>query len=811
MQPNAHLVASKQYKKEKTIHTKIHMKTRSTLLALLSIVSLSSFAKSEKIDGKIIDTKGNPMAYVNISLLSLPDSTFVNGTISDENGKFNISANTSNCVLKFSSVGFQTRYVNFGKANEPITMEESPETLNEVVVKAQLPKTKLHGTSMLTQVQGSVLEKSGTAEEMLTKIPGLRETKDGLEVLGKGSPVIYINGRKLQDKDELKRLRSEEIESVEVDMNPGSRYDATVTSVVRIRTIKRQGEGFGFSFNASDNCHLYYKHNDPNVSLNMNYRIKSLDFFGNVNYWAWHNRHKTEAEQNSWISSANGIKTIKQDNNMASGWHGYGMNYTFGTNWQISQKHSAGFRIERNQQLYGLDFDETKSKITHNNETTEYTSGNNMTKQHQPYGWQGNAYYNGEFGKLKIDFNTDFYTNKSEEDGSIKENHQNEQTTLMNSMKTSTNKMIAEKLILSYPIWKGMLNVGNEITLVNRKSTYAINSAMIPSTDSNTDEKNISVFFDYNFSLPKIVDGSIGLRYEHVGLDYTDILDASNSLNRATDDFFPNIALSRQFGKVQTSLSYSVRTRRPNYWQLSNSTYYINSYTIQSGDPKLENQKNHELGLNLRWQFVNLSASYERIIKSITEWSFIYNDEGTILLKNVNLANPINNLSAFLNASPTIGVWTPSLTLGVINQRTTIDLADPREASGKRTISLKKPIAIAQLNNTFRLKHSWQFELGCEYNSKGNIQNCYIDSHSFNFNGTIQKCWLKNDALCLRATYTKYAGQKVILDCGYYTINVNNIRNYQRLNVSLRYNFNTTSSKYKGSGAGKESKARMGN
>ena len=58
------------------------MKTKSSLLALLTIASLSSFAKSEKIDGKIIDTKGNPMAYVNISLLSLPDSAFVNGTVS---------------------------------------------------------------------------------------------------------------------------------------------------------------------------------------------------------------------------------------------------------------------------------------------------------------------------------------------------------------------------------------------------------------------------------------------------------------------------------------------------------------------------------------------------------------------------------------------------------------------------------------------------------------------------------------------------------------------------------------------------------
>ena len=80
--------------------------------------------------------------------------------------------------------------------------------LGEITIKGQRPKTKLTGNSMITRIQGSVLEKSGTLKEMLAKVPGMTQKGDDLEVLGKGAPIYYINGRKMQDKDELKRLRA---------------------------------------------------------------------------------------------------------------------------------------------------------------------------------------------------------------------------------------------------------------------------------------------------------------------------------------------------------------------------------------------------------------------------------------------------------------------------------------------------------------------------------------------------------------------------------------------------------------------------
>ena len=49
---------------------------------------------------------------------------------------------------------------------------------------------------------------------------------DGLEVLGRGAPVYYINGRKITDNSELRNLMSEDIKSVDVVSNPGAGQDA---------------------------------------------------------------------------------------------------------------------------------------------------------------------------------------------------------------------------------------------------------------------------------------------------------------------------------------------------------------------------------------------------------------------------------------------------------------------------------------------------------------------------------------------------------------------------------------------------------
>ena len=71
--------------------------------------------------------------------------------------------------------------------------------VQEVVSKDGVPNTRLKAGAMVTRIEGTPLAQSGTLGEMLIKVPGMTGTDEAPEVLGKGSPLIYINGRKMRD------------------------------------------------------------------------------------------------------------------------------------------------------------------------------------------------------------------------------------------------------------------------------------------------------------------------------------------------------------------------------------------------------------------------------------------------------------------------------------------------------------------------------------------------------------------------------------------------------------------------------------
>ncbi|MBQ6916969.1 MAG: hypothetical protein IJQ64_04145, partial [Prevotella sp.] len=175
-----------------------------------------------------------------------------------------------------------------GWAQEPQDSIESVDkylNLKEVVIKGGLPHTRLKGNAMVTRVDGTALASSGSLGELLVKVPGMTGTDEAPEVLGKGTPLIYINGRKMRDDSELKRLRSEDIRDVEVINTPGAQYDAQIRAVVRIRTKKLKGEGLGLNATLSNERDLRYDFDRPQVKLGANYRKDGVDVFGQVYFY----------------------------------------------------------------------------------------------------------------------------------------------------------------------------------------------------------------------------------------------------------------------------------------------------------------------------------------------------------------------------------------------------------------------------------------------------------------------------------------------------------------------------------------------
>ena len=676
--------------------------------------------------------------------------------------------------------------------------------LQEVVVKGNLPNTRLKGNAMITRIQGTPLSDAGTLGEMLVKVPGMTGTDEAPEVLGKGSPLIYINGRQMRDDSELKRLHSEEIRDVEVINNPGAQYDATVRAVVRIRTVRLQGDGLSLDLTLSDEHDLRYDFDRPQAKVGVNYRKNGVDVFGSVYYYHQDYRQYSTIED---ITTTD--KAFRQYGPYTMTWKHDNLTYMFGVNWQLSDNHSLGVRADlthrpksgTNQVIYDED-------VFENNALIDHLYSHQTSKESKPLGWLTNTYYNGKVGKLGIDFNFDFMRNGTDTDRENVEQSKVQDDFVLSKSGTKSH-LYAGKLVLSYPVWKGQLEAGTEMTFVNRNNTYWIDKAIIANTDADITENNIAAFAEYGCNFEKYGNASVGLRYEHTLLDYDDAMNKDDNLHRSMDEWFPTASYSVALGKVQTALSYSMKTYRPSFFAMNDAVTYISRYMYQAGNSQLLNERVRDLTLNVSYKWVTLTASYEHLTNPITQWNFV-TETDAMLCKHINLDKPINTLSAYVAVTPRVGIWSLNATAGIEKQDLYLDVEG---SQGVYRVYYDKPRYTLNAYNTFTLKHGWKFDVNLMYHSSGCSYVFYNNTYNLRLGLVAQKSLLKDNSLTLRAAVLDCLQRNRMnefSDCGYNQIQQNNRFSTHKLMLSLIYRLNATRSKYKGTGAGKEVQARMG-
>ena len=678
--------------------------------------------------------------------------------------------------------------------------------LKELVVKGGLPNTRLKGNAMITRVEGTPLAQSGTLGEMLVKVPGMTGSEEAPEVLGKGAPLIYINGRLLRDDSELKRLRSEDIRDVEVINNPGAQYDATVRAVVRIRTRRQQGEGLSLDLTATDEQDLRYDFNRPSSKLGLNYRTGGVDIFGSVYYF-----HQ-DYRQYSWLEeTTNTTKLFHQEGPYTMTWKNDALTYTAGVNWQISDNHSVGIRTDLSHYLGGTNKVIYDEDVFENDVKIDHLYSEQTSKETKPLGILTNTYYNGIVGKLGIDFNFDFLSTE------INTDRENVENSLVNddfvrSGSGTESRLYATKLVLSYPVWKGALEAGTEMTFARRHNTYWIDKQSIADTDADIQEDNIAAFVEYGADFGRGGKASVGLRYEHTLFDYKDV-NNSDFLHRLQDEFFPTASYSVRIGWVQTSLSYSLKTNRPSFFAMNDAVTYISRYSMQAGNSQLLNERLQDLTLNVSWRWLTLTATREHCKNLITQWSFV-DENDAALIKHMNLSRPVNVYSAYIAFTPRVGIWALNATAGVQKQDLYLDLEDPHVQGGMRRAYFDKPVYTLNAFNSFSLKHDWRFDINFMFRSHGHQLNFYDDYDNMRLNLIVQKSFLKDKALTLRIAVLDALQRNHMNeygDMGYYKIQQNNRYSTHKLQFTVIYRLNATRSKYKGTGAGKDAQQRMKN
>ena len=622
--------------------------------------------KTQDWGGRIIDEKGEPMPFVNVVLLSLPDSAFVQGGMTDEQGMFKIVTDVNNGLFKVTSVGYQTLYIKAGQ-NLTIQMKEDTQLLQEVVVKGQLPKTHVKGDAMRTTIAGTILEKAGNASDMLNKVPSLEAEKDGgtVKVLGRGDAEVYINGRRVQDLKELARIDASQIQHVDVVHNPGVRYAASTKAVVRLTLKKAQGDGFGFQNNTQG---MYQYDWSVNNNLNLNYRTGGLDVTASL--WAGSYGHSKSLQENHlyyFVGPDQVDSYTSQDSKMP--WKGWSPQLQ--VNYMVNENHSFGAYYKYDRHPKG-DFNSTFY-------TVNYVNGK-YSEQSESRIWQGetftkhifNAYYNGKVGQLGIDLNIDGLFDDTKTPSSTTEttNPAPDLTTegvsygtvrAINSNTLSGNNFWASKLIFSYPVLKGNLSVGGEYSYNHRTDAYdftATDNVPVKTTDNEINEKSAAGFVEYGRPFGKVYVQA-GLRYEHLKNDYYNFGVRQDEVCRNYGDWFPTASVSVPIGMVQLSLSYRQDIQRPNYSNLTSSTIYINRYTYQSGNPYLLPTYTHSLVLNAGYKWLGLNVDFGRIKDNVTMSTEPYpgsDDPLVSLVHPINSEEDYNQLGIYAYARPVIGL-----------------------------------------------------------------------------------------------------------------------------------------------------------
>ena len=686
------------------------------------MMTIIAFAEPQDWSGRVIDEKGEPMPFVNVVLLSLPDSAFVQGAMTDEHGVFKIVTNVNNGVFKVSSVGYQTLYINAGEGLT-IQMKEDTQILGEVVVKSQLPKTHAKGDAMRTTVAGTILEKAGTVSDALSKIPSLEAERDGaVKVLGRGDAEVYINGRRVHDEKELSRLRSDQIQHVDVIQNPGARYAASTKAVVRITLKKAQGDGFGFHDSAQG---VYqYGHTITN-NLDVNYRTGGLDITASL--WAGRYGHAKSLQENTLTYYAGpdiieGVST-QESKRIWKGW-----SPQLQVNYMVNENHSFGafYKYDRHP---GSDFNSMFYTDSYENSIFKERSESHIIQEDMFTKHIFNAYYNGKVGRLSIDFNIDGLFDDTQspsnthevttETGDSPVNRSIESNTI------SSNNFWASKLIFGYPVWKGNFSLGGEYSYNYRTDAYdfmATDAVPVKSTDTEINEKSAAVFAEYGRQFGKVF-AQLGLRYEHLTNDYFNFGKKEDKVCRDYGDWFPTFVISAPIGKVQLSLSYRRDIERPNYSNLTSSTVYINRYTYQSGNPYLRPTYTHSLVLNTAYKWMNLTLNYGRIKDAFTMSTEPYpgsTDPFISLVRPINSQEDYDRLTVIASARPVIGCWHPTWSLVAMFQ----NYKSPT-ATGE-VITLSQPWLNGSWSNTIELPRDLRLSADLEWATRGEYNNFHI-------------------------------------------------------------------------------------
>ena len=753
------------------------------------------------LTGTVIDENRQPVPYANVYLLHPSDSTVIGGGVSNEAGVFVIPYELPKVLVRISYVGYKTVYRLC--SNEQVgTIQMKPETMTikGVVVNGERPKVQLQGNSLVMNVEGTVMERMGTAEDVLSRVPTISKKGDVFEILGKGVPLIYLNNRKLTDLQELKNIQSDNIKNVEVIQNPGARYDASVNAVIIIRTKRMAGEGLGVELTSWSRKDRGYVNNER---VNLTYRTGRLELFANL-FGAYNKKWSRSEFEQTVFADTLWVITNREEEHVRNPF----LEGRFGFNYQLNDNNSFGGFYQNTYDYMKVAFEDDDNLLA-NGSPYDHLQNSSIKRAEGVPKHQVNLYYTGKIGKLSIDFNAD-YTYRNQRN----RNQQQELSDEYDDRDVSTyaltrSRLMAEKLFVTHPIGKGQIEVGEEYTNTRWNSSFENKEGYIANSNNEQHEQAIAPFIELRQQIGRL-QLAAGLRYEHVTSEYFVGGIRRDDQSRTYDDFFPSVSLSTSVKNVQLSFSYAKRTRRPSYWQLSSDVIYENRLNLQTGNPYLKPVKYHNVNAMIRWMWIYLNTNFSHCVDPILYTAESLENDSKVNLVTYKNYDHLDWLAITLGAQKDIKLghevtWTPQYNISLMKPWFKANFLGEQK-------SFSQPMLSLQLGNIVTFPYDWLVQADFNMHTHGNSgANANFDCTNPIFSLSVSKDF------CKRRLNIKLSGNDLFNGgINRFTLYSNRMmfrkmedNDSRCVTLSLRYRFNVTPSKYKGTGAGNAEKSRL--
>ena len=698
----------------------------------LFLAALAALAQT--ITGTVRDERGQPASFAVIKLLRSADSTLVKGTIATEAGQYSFASVADGTyqiqasLVGMNNVNSAVMTVQNGRSLvlETLIVRTSNQTLTAVTVRAQKPFVEQQADKTMLNVAANATAQGKTAYELLQQAPGVViDPNDNIRMAGKQGVNVFIDGKptNISSADLANLLRATpaaNIETVELITNPSARYDAQGgAGIINIKF--RRDKGLGLNGNASVG-YGQSDHHRANAAIDLNYRAKRLNLFGNL-----------AASDNFQITN---VLLDRNAGGLRFSQRGYDSDgtrvviYKAGADYFIGTRQTIGLIVSGNTSANqfgtytttiinsrdGINSPLADSVIVNRVDNPSQNNRINAALNYRyvdTLGLEINADADfTRFGNTSPNAITSDYTDAAGRALFRRLNRFDANTgiTILTLKTDLTKEWKARKLKLEAGLKHTDVSTDNDLLAF----AGVENQPDIRRTNRFTYRELVNAAYaSLNRKFGKKWTVQAGLRAEHSTVlgQSTDLLNRRiNRPDTAYLNVFPTAFVQYQVTeKSQFGLNYGRRIGRPNYQDMNPFVYQLDPYTSQRGNPYLRPTYTHnaELSYTYKWA-LTLKLAYSRTADFATD---VIRQEGLTGYQTVANVGRAEVLNLSLNTPlPITKWWNGYLYAGATWNHVVGDLA-PAGAAQREWFDTRTFGFDAYMQHSFTLSKAWSAQV----------------------------------------------------------------------------------------------------